>query len=281
MPLPLRVISTHHHEAVDWATRASAAGGSVRTTTVRALSDLCADIDRAGIRSKIVRLNLFVGGFSAVTIPLYRSTSYGGSVVGGTSDTNNSFVSGDYAETGSSSGLTGNGTTKYLDTGLNANTYSADNWHIGVGLRATQTGGAAFKCIVGAYNNANNGLELDARRSGTAAGDRAVFFTRFGTASDRFGDDVNTAALAVGDIVAAWPSMYRDGTASGTTATTSQDYPSAHKIYVFALNNSNSSTINYTDARLNWYSLGQTMTSSEVSSFTTAIQRFNTALSRT
>jgi hypothetical protein len=281
MPLPVFVSETIHQEAIDWARRVSANGGTISTSVIRAVSDFCAAIDRGGLRDRFARLNVFSGGnLSGALVPLYRSTAFGGTLIGNATDTNVNFVSGDYAEAGASSGIKGNGTTKYLDTGVNANTYSANNWHIGVGLRATQTGSAAFKCLAGAYNNANNGLEIDARRSGTAFGDRAAFFTRFATATDLFGDDVNTAALATGDIVAAWPSMYRNGTASGITATTSQNYPSAHKIYVFALNNSNSSAINHTDARLNWYSLGQTMTATQVAAFSTAVAALNTALGR-
>jgi hypothetical protein len=48
---------------------------------------------------------------------------------------------------------------------------------------------------------------------------------------------------------------------------------------VFANNNAGS-PINYTNARLGWYSIGSSMTGSQVTAFNTALTRFYTALGR-
>jgi hypothetical protein len=248
------------------------------------LSTLCSDIDKAGIRSKIYRMNMFVGpSLNAALVPLYRAESRTATVRGNTVDQSlgsPSFDgSVDYNETGASSGLKGNGSSKYLDTGILANSLAANNIHLGFGLRATQTGAAAYRALAGAFTNLNNSFEVSVRRNDST---RGCIFTRFGTAGDTFGEQVQSSSLAVGDVVAAWPTFYRNGSASGTDATSSQNYPSAHAIHIFALNNGGtSSTINHTDARMNWYSIGLTMTSGEVLSFYNAIAAFNTALSRT
>jgi hypothetical protein len=282
-PRLLRPISTTHPEAQVWRNAVIANGGTVSGSTLNAVSKFCRSIDAAGIRDKFLRLNLFCGNsdasLNAVRTPLYRGQSRTGPQVGNTTDTNANFVAGDYAETGSSSGLKGDGSTKSLNTGVKANDLTASDSHLGFGLRATQTGAAAFRSLGGAFSGSVNTFEMSVRRSN---GQLHCFFTRFGTPTDTAGEEVFAlGALAVGDLLMAWPSFYRNGTATGATASTSQNYPSAHDILVFALNNSGTSISGYTDARINWYSIGRTMTSAQALSFYNAIAAFNTALTRT
>jgi hypothetical protein len=285
MPMNARLLrptaSGIHPDAMEWRTRVLANGGTVDGVTMSAVSQFCRRIDAGGLRDRFYRLNLFCGdGLPAALVPLYRAESRTATARGNATDTNNGpFVSDDYNNTGSSSGLKGNGTSKFLNTGILANSLTANNTHLGFGLRATQTGSAAFRALAGAFNNSTNSFEVSVRRNDAV---RGCIFTRFGTAGDTFGEQVQTSSLAVGDIVAAWPTFYRNGSASGTGATSSQNYPSAHAVHIFALNNGGtSSTINYTDARMNWYSIGLTMTAAQVLSFYNAIAAFNTALSRT
>ena len=271
---------TIHHEALDWATRASANGGVISTTTIRAVSEFCRAVDTAGIRASISRLNLFCGGsLSGALVPLYRSTSFGGTVIGNATDTNVNFVSGDYSDTGATGGIKGNGTNKYLNTGFAANTIAAASMHIGLGV-VTENTLTGARTGIGAYNGSTQSLELGMRS--VAATQRSCLWTRFGTASDTFGDNVGTsgASLAVGNIVASWPTMYRNGTTSGTTATTSQDYPSAHSLFVFAISSSGTTPLNHTDARFGWYSIGSIMTAAQVAAYSSALASFKTAIGR-
>lgn len=274
-----------HHDALDWVRRVVAQGGSCSQSTLRAVSAFCDAIDRAGIRDRFYRLNLFAGNsdasLAAVRTPLFRGPSLTGTQYGGTTDTNVNFVAGDYAETGGGAGLTGNGSTKYLNTGYPANTLAASNTHLGVGVLATTTQ-SGIRTAIGAYNNGANTLEIMLRSSDATA--RPGIFTRFTTATDRMGENIGTtgAALAAGNNVAAWPTFYRNGVAVGTDATTSQDYPSAHAIWVFANNVAGTTpAINITACRLGWYSIGATMTSTQALAFHNAIAAFSTALSRT
>ena len=275
-----------HPEAADWRARVIANGGTQPTAaTLRAVSQFCRAIDAAGIRSKFWRMNLIAGNeLASALVPLYRAESRTASVRGNSTDANpgaGPFIDANFNNTGASSGLKANGTSTYLDTGLLANSLTASNAHFGIGLRATETRGIAFRTAIGAFNGSANAFVLDLHSQSASA---SAAFTRAGTASDRFGDTIGGASgpLAVGDIVAAWPTMYRNGAATGATATTSQDYPSAHRIYVFAVNNQNSVTaISLVDARISWYSIGLTMTASEALAFYNAIAAFNTALSRT
>jgi hypothetical protein len=273
-----RTTSTTHPEATAWRTAVLANGGTVSSTTLSAVSTFCRSIDAtAGLRACFYRLNLFCGtGLSACLVPLYRGPASGGTQYGNTTETNNNFVSGDYNETGSSSGLTGNGTSKWLNTGVPANFLSASNIHMGVGLLAVgATTGA--RDIIGAWNNGSNTLmiRLTPQFSGTS---RAGVFTRFGTSTDQCGP---ATTVATGNIVATYPTYYNNGVATGTDATTSQDYPSAHSLAVFALLGSNTTTYDYCSSRLGWYSIGSTMSSAQVVAFHNALTTFAGLLSRT
>jgi hypothetical protein len=274
-----------HVEAMDWASRVVTNGGSVSASTLRAVSAFCVAVDAAGIRDRFLRLNLFCGtGLSAALVPLYRSASFGGTTYGNTTDTNNNFVSGDYNDTGAVSGLTGNGTSKYLNTGVNANAVSATDCHLGVGLASAATGTAALRVPFGAFNNSSNALLVygfDQAGNGTTENRRVAYFSRFGTLTDGCGPLVNAIAAAPGRIVAAYPTCFFGGAAHFNAASTSQNYPSAHSMYVFALNNSNTSVLGYFNGRINWYSFGLTMTASQVMAFDSALAALSTTLSRT
>jgi hypothetical protein len=267
-------------EARDWADRAVAAGAtSVSTRQMAAATQMARDAIRGGWRDRFVRLSLLMGtGLPAMLTPLFRSQSWNGTTYGSTTDANTNFVSGDYTQ---AAGLRkASNTNAFLDTGVLANFTTAANAHLGFGLLATETRAAAYRCLIGAYNGTANSLAIEVRYP--LATQLPCYFTRFGTASDTCGDNIGTggSALAVGNIVASWPTMYRNGAASGTNATTSQDYPSAHRIYVFANNNANATSINHTDARGGWYSIGLTMTLSQVQAFNAAIGRFYSILGR-
>lgn len=112
---------TLHPDAAAWATAVINNSGTFSTTTLRAVSDFAADIERAALRDRFARLNLVCGSdLKAAVVPLYRGASLTGTQYGNTVDTNSGspslFVSGDYAE---NAGLTGNGSTggKYLNPG--------------------------------------------------------------------------------------------------------------------------------------------------------------------
>jgi len=283
-PRLLRPRAAFHPEAANWATRVQDNGGTVSGSTLNAVSRFCRAIDAAKIRSKFLRLNLFCGdNILAALVPLYLAESRTATVRGNTTDTNTGagpFDSTNYNNTGSASGLKGNGTSTFLITGVPGNSSAANNTHLGVGLRATESRSARFSTAIG-VNSGGNSLEL-VTHSATDQ-NKSANFTRAGTASDGCGDSVGPShgPLAVGDIVAAWPSMYRNGIATGSTATTSQDFPNDRPICIFATGTGGTSAVVLTDARINWYSIGLTMTAAEVLSFYNAIAAFNTSLNRT
>lgn len=110
-----------HPEALDWRARVVTNGGRVSSATLAAVSEFCLRIELAGIRDRFYRLNLFCGdSIAAVMVPLYRSTSFGGAVLGNAVETNNGpYVAADYTETGTNGGLQ-HFFGKSLGTGLTA-----------------------------------------------------------------------------------------------------------------------------------------------------------------
>jgi hypothetical protein len=124
----------YHDDVEDWRDRVDAAGGSVSTATLEALDTFADAIETAGIRDKFYRLNVFAGDdLTTALVPFYVGPVTGGTEYGYSYDQNNGpFGSGDWAE---DSGLTGDGSLKYLNTNLSAHDITTDGkeghlgWH--------------------------------------------------------------------------------------------------------------------------------------------------------
>ena len=270
VPMPDRY---WHPEALDWSIRVATNGGNP-AGSLRAVSEFCWAIDAAGLRGKLWRFNPFCGGnLLGALVPLYRGPTVGGTTFGNATDTNSNFVSADYADSGANGGLKGNGTNKSLNTGFLANTLAAVNTHLGCGLVTANTTSGS-RSAIGVYSGASNSFTIHLQQSTV----RSACFTRFATVTDTFGPSVATS-LAIGNIVAAWPTFFRDGVSVGATAATSQNYPSAHSFRVFSNANVNT-PIDHTDARLGWYSIGETMTAAQVVDYDRALVALRAGLGR-
>lgn len=273
-----------HHEALDWARRVVTNGGSVSQSTLRAVSAFCDAIERAAIRDRFYRLNLFCGtGLNACLVPLYRGASFTGTQYGNTTDTNNGpFVSGDYAETGASGGLNGNGTTKYLATGLNP--YDAGlaetDFHTSGYFKDTLNASGVF---VGSVNsNAQRGVIFH------PAYLTIGMYARFGGLSNS-GIENGTLAARNGHLIGVrrpGGAGFRNGANINATSITSGSFAwdssgASPALFVFARNDTTASPSAQPFAgRCQAYSIGKGITDAQASSFYTAIQSFQTALAR-
>jgi hypothetical protein len=279
MPLPLfATAQTTHHEAIDWATRASSNGGTISTTTLRAVSDFCAAADRGAFRSAIYRFNPFAGGnLSGCLVPLYRGPTFGGTTFGNANDTNVNFVSGDFAETGATGGLKGNGTNKYLDTGLTlGNIGSVLSLHMSASGTSLETGASASRTtLVGVITSAaTNAAILWGRDSaGTGRGAYAGNFNGiYGTSTATeshiiFSRSSSTAA-----------NLYQGGASVSSSATGAAAAAGTASFGVFALGGSLAGT--YTAARMRSYSIGTSLNATQAAAFSSAVSALNTALGR-
>ena len=283
MPMNNRILrplaSGVHPDAAAWRSAVVANGGSVSASTMRAVSTFCAAIDAAGIRDRFYRLNLFCGNsdasLNAVRTPLFRGPSLGGTQYGGTTDTNNNFVAGDYAETGASGGLTGNGTSKSLNTGIAQSTLSASSRHLAAYEMAQSLN--SFDDLLGS----DNGISVNPWRltSWNAVGTITYAAQSGGQVSAQSGVYSGGGGLWLGVSPSETTAvLYRNGasvaTGSGLTGAT----PGAANVGVFC--NIRGGATDFSSARIGAYSMGLSMDATQAASYNTAMQAFQTALGR-
>jgi len=275
-------------DANDWVNRVYANGGTVSASTAAAVNQFCNAIDaESGLRDRFYRLNLFAGtGLNACFVPLYRGTSLGGTQFGNTIDTNTGpFISGDYTETGASGGLTGNGTTKYLDTGLapsnlpsyisahNAVYHSqpsgGDQTRAWIGCRDTATASQIYlsngifstSAVFGQYMaSATANFNTGGSQTGAAGGFRVLSRT----AVDRLDNYYNAVSQANS-------TLDISGGIAGVT--------SARPFFIFA-NNNQGTADSFINGRVMAYSLGLGLSQSQVDAYTAAMLALQTALGR-
>jgi len=272
-----QVPSVSNADAQDWVNRVYANGGTVSASTASAVNSFCDAIDAASIRDRFFRLNLFCGtGLNAALVPLYRGPSRTGAQYGNQTDTNNGpFVSGDYAETGATGGLTANGTSKYLNTGLKADVLSQADRHLSVVMDSGSVG-VTGRQIIGVDNFGGAGNAFWGLLVGTAA--FSSFLVRSqATAVNSSNVNVTGDAhiLVSGNGSAAG---YANGVSAVTGPAGAFTAP-AIDVYVLGLNR-NGAVGDYFNGRLNAYSIGAAMTAQQVANFYTAMNTFETSMSR-
>jgi len=272
-------------DAQDWVNRVYANGGTVSTSTANAVNSFCDAIDAAGIRDRFARLNLFAGtGLNAALVPLYRSTSFGGSALGNATDTNvGPFVSGDYNETGASGGLTGNGSSKYLNTGLAPADYqaNANTGHMSV-YHSQPTGSNSNRTLL-AVNNSGatrrfwlvsdifSTAAVSGLYAGTIAANQALASQTGAPAGHRLLSRSATTSLT--------HYLNAVSVATNNTDATAVNDAISEDFFVLARNDSGSAD-RFGNSRVLAYSIGDGMTAQQATDFYNAMQTFQTALSR-
>ena len=278
-------------DAQDWVNRVYANGGTVSTATAASVNTFCDAIDAASLRDRFYRMNIFAGSnLNAALVPLYRGPSLGGTQYGGTTDTNNAFVGigTDYAETGASGGLTGNGSTKYLTFGTMAQLKpSWTTHHFGIDIKD-------------GYPDATNRYQMGAFFNETPTSPRGNYAIN-GTSSARTGDSGTTsragftAAANLKMVVRATASdlrLFEDGTQVGTTQA-STDTATVLPGGQFCVGASSFQSVSggtptgilngYSPAvgTFRGYSIGESMDSTQRAAFASAWSAFRTAMGRT
>jgi len=240
-----------------------------------AVSRFCASIDSAGIRDRFFRMNLFCGDFTAAFVPLYRGQSRSGTQLGNETDTNNNFVSGDYSLSGSAAGLQGNGSTKYLATGL-AQTYAGNNeLHHALGFVPNTAAG--YQCAIGGRYNVSNSIASEIR--GANANFRCAVFSS-GIATNAYSPSAGRNLLLVNHSSANSFDAYSRGTFLQTLSLGGYNAATTANFLVFA-GDTNGTPSAYFSGSDDFYSIGLKFTASQVTAFHNAIDAFRTALGRT
>jgi hypothetical protein len=269
-----------HPEAQVWRNAVVAGGGSVSAATLKAVSDFCKAIDQASIRSKFRRLNLFCGtsdaSLVAVRTPLYRGESRTGTQYGNALDTNVNFVEGDYAETGASGGLLGNGSSKYLNTGFNVSDLpGAANCHIASYIRGTQDIASARTLIGVLFNGVTDRYRLYLNSSGGNYGVNAdLGKANAATVGARL--NANGGLLLASRTSTTSLTIYDDAVSIATNTVSTAETTGATPFFVFARNG----PTEYYNGRMAGYSIGAGLSGAEATSYYNALNTFQTVLSR-
>ena len=278
-PVPMPHTAGYHEEALLWQRRVNANSGIVLPDLLRAVSRFCYMIDAVpGLRSRFVRLNLFCGQtLTTSLVPLYLGASIGAATIGNATDTNANFVAADQTATG---GLKGNGSNKYIDTGVIPSTsLTFPSAHLCTHVFAGAVSGT-FRVNIGSNQVGGTGPELALYQIGASLTTplSAVF------------DSVNAANTAVnnptGTLCGVCYStvdyrIYRNGFQDGKTITAlgQSSYPSSRSIFVFARNSNGTASL-HSDARLGLYSIGAALTETQVAGYAEAVAAFNQATGR-
>jgi hypothetical protein len=274
-----------HPEAQDWVDRVVANGGSVSASTAAAVNQFCNDIDYGvggfSIRGRFRRLNLFCGtGLNACLTPLYRAASLGDTQLGNTTDTNTGglFVSGNYNETGASGGLAGNGSSKYLNTGFPTNTLSASDRHLAAYPITWPNG--AYQYFLGSETAAGTSQQFALGHLDFADKGSFAFGPNVAASYLTSTTAISSGGMWIGVNTSGSGTIYRNGVANGTLSLAAAT-PTASEIFVFAVNRASApAAANYFNGRIGGYSIGLAMTAPQAAAYYTAMQAFQTALTR-
>lgn len=116
-------ISSLDPETIDWLSRVDSSGGTVSDSIIEAVDDYIKEIkglkyQTVSIRNRIIRENWFCGDFNSAFVPFFRNADESSAIIGSFMDNNKNYDPLEYNQSGELSGLKGNGTNRYIETGL-------------------------------------------------------------------------------------------------------------------------------------------------------------------
>lgn len=275
MPMSPRLLrpiaSGVHPEANAWRTAVVANGGSVSASTMKAVSKFCGDIDKAGLRDRFYRLSLLCGdNLTAARVPLYRSTSFGGTGLGNTIDANNSFAAGDYSITG---GIKC-GDTRSLNTGLSPDNADYATGHLSVWIKRTGTFGRAG--LVSSWNTSYGQPQLNIEYSSSASNGWFLWYREQNPGNGTVtGKHLMVVRRSTTD-----QSWYQDASEGGNNATLTTTTATSSVPFHIGARRVGTNLEAYSDENVTHYSIGRSMTASQITAYYAALSTFMTTLGR-
>ncbi len=248
----------------DWVTRVQGQTNDVTIAGTRTAVGIYIDgLMTDGVWSKIARHSINAGdGLAALRAPLKNTT-------GPATDSLVNFVAGDYSQ---ATGLTGNTTTKYVNTGLAASSAPMGDNDISIAIYV-RTGSDEVTTTCGTTDGAKiNTLQVS--QAGSTYWDCSSVPAGRITVVDAAG-----TGLYVGSRTSTSSSvLYKNGTSIGTD-TDSGALRSTRSIYFHAMNNNG--TVSLWSSRTHeMYAIGTGLTATEVSNLTSRYATLRTALGR-
>ena len=275
----LRPKTSGHPEALAWRDAVIANGGTVSASTMTAVTTFCRAIDSAGLRDRFYRLSLMAGtGLEAALVPLYRGPSRTGTQYGNTTDTNANFVLADYTE---SSGLKGNGSTKYLATGLEMTFLGTNQLHLYCSFNPEV---AELRFLLGARVNLAGSLGLENNHNGTTANRPRVSWFSGGLQPADHCSPITGRTQYFVNFTGSNPLPTFGRNVDLNNSNNAGTYSATHTtpFYVFAGDQTGTGITAFSAQRIDAYSIGAAFTTAaQRNAFHTAMSDFRTALGRT
>lgn len=257
LPTQLGKIGSFDTDSIAFFDRVIAAGGSLSLLEQYAVNQLVADLKSYSIWTKMKAIYPMVGASAAACAQNLKSSSFTGT-----------FTSG---WTFSSTGITGNGTSAYFDTKLNAFTYLSQNsTHVSIYSRTNKD---ALMCDIG---GAETGKEIDIFSKLSNK-----FYPRCNSsANNGVSNTVNSLNLFISNrILNTEVRAFRNNNLT-ILADNSTGVPNSN-IYLGCLGNDVLATKSlFSDREFAFSSIGDGLSDTEAGNFYTAVQTFQTTLSR-
>jgi hypothetical protein len=258
----VRAVTGIDTDAAAFINRVYTAGGALSYTEATATEQLVADLKSYSIWSKMKAIYPMVGASSAACAQNLKSSSFTGSFSGGWT----------YASTG----VTPNGTTGFMNTGFVSNSnLTINNSSFSVYVR-TSTMGATAQVDFGA---GNAGAALPLNNLETNSGERRIFCYdyssayRYITTTDASGMWGQSRSGSN-----SWISFRRNTSSSETTTTSQSSLPNVAN-YIGAMNFGGTAN-SFSSREIAFAHCSESLSSTEFNNFYTAVQAFQTTLSR-
>ena len=259
----LRVISggggpSYDVDAQAFFDRVTTAGGTLTTTEQNATNQLVLDMKSAGIWSAMKAVYPMVGASAAACAQNFKSSSFTGT-----------FSSG---WTFASTGVTPNGTSAYMDSGLNLSsnlTSSSGNFSFYSRTNAILNG-----WLMGAETGSGDRTQWIIRTDGAGG-----YYGRYGSNAIATTNGTTSLGLSIlNRASSANLKLYQNGSLINTSTYSAGSLPNLN-IYIGG--NNNAGTFGApNNAQCAFASIGDGLTDTQASNFYTAVQAFQTTLAR-
>jgi hypothetical protein len=241
-------------DAQAYINRVYNAGGTLTDTEANAVNQLTIDMKAAGIWTKMKAIYPMVGASAAACAQDLKSSSFTGAFSSGI--------------TYSSNGVLGNGTSGFMNTGLNSNSdLILSNNHLSYYSRSSTTTGVTVE--MGVFDPTFNHLRIAVNHVAGGLSTITNFTTNLTSLGFWIGSKTSSTLRKT----------YRNGLLENTnTNNDSNSYPSLN-VFLLARNDAGVASY-FSDRECAFASIGDGLTDTEASDFYTAVQTFNTTLSR-
>lgn len=252
-------------DALAFFNRVTTAGGTLSPTEQTAVNTLVIKMKADGIWTKMKAIYPMVGASAAACSQNLKSSSFTGT-----------FTSG---WTFASTGVTPNGTSAYMDTSLIPdNILALNNTHLAVYIRTNSIGNLYD---IGTNDNATTFLPLFKTNTRNNSSNWEILQYSFQAGQIlNISNSDSRGFYLMSRISNISNKGYKNGSLSGTiTTANNQTRISKWSIYIGASNN-NGSAGEFSNRQNAFASIGDGLTDTEASNFYTAVQAFQTTLSR-